>query len=170
MPRITHTSQTFKKMIENLDGKGLKINVAKAGKTVINENGIRAEFVAPVNDEYEDLNNYSAVLKLTYENNSFLFCADMEALSEKEVINTGADIKADVLKVAHHGSSTSSTWEFLKKVSPEYAVISCGRDNEYNHPHREILTSMDKMKLKLYRTDTMGNITFISDGNSIDVK
>ena len=99
-----------------------------------------------------------------------MFCADMEALSEKEVIKTGADIKADVLKVAHHGSSTSSTEDFLKKVSPEYAVISCGRDNEYNHPHREILTNMDKMKLKLYRTDTMGNITFIADGNSIDVK
>ncbi len=170
MPKAIHTSSTYKKMIENLQKKSLKINTARAGKTFIDESGVTARFIAPVEESYEDLNYYSAVIRLDFGETSFLFTADMEEPNENELLEYDKNsLDADVLKVAHHGSSTSSTKKFLDAVSPEYSVISCGKNNDYNHPHREILERLENLDTEVYRTDTHGTVTFVSDGDDIRV-
>ena len=104
----------------------------------------KVEIVAPNSSQYESLNNYSAVIKLTYGKTSFLFTGDAEDISENEMLTANYDLKADVLKVGHHGSSSSSTRPFLKAVSPKYAVISVGKDNDYGHPHKETINRLLK--------------------------
>ena len=120
--------------------------------------------MSPTKDEYDNLNNYSAVLKLTYKNVSYLFMGDSEEEVEENILD---DVKADVIKIAHHGSNSSSSLEFLKKVSPTYAVISVGEDNSYNHPHKEVLDRLEEIGSIVYRTDLDGNIIISTDGNKI---
>lgn len=117
----------------------------------------------------ENLNNMSVVIKLTYGNNSFLFTGDAEKSVEKQLLNSGVDIKADVLKLGHHGSNTSSTDSFLNTVKPRYAVISCGSDNSYGHPSKDVIERLHKNNIPYYITNYHGNITFTSDGNNINV-
>jgi beta-lactamase superfamily II metal-dependent hydrolase len=99
----------------------------------------------------------------------FLLTGDAEKLSESEILSRGYDIKADVIKIGHHGSSSSSSKEFIKKVGPLYAVISCGQGNDYNHPHKETLKLLSSLGIKLYRTDIDGSIVFTTDGKSIKI-
>ena len=110
-------------------------------------------------------------MKLTFGNTSYMFTGDAEAHAEQEVVaKYPKNLDADVLKFGHHGSSTSSTKEFVEAVSPEYGVISCGVDNKYGHPHRETLQTIDTQGIKAYRTDKQGQITITSDGNTISVR
>ncbi len=166
-PKITSNTKTFENMITALKDKNKKINVAKAGVKINLDNKINCELIAPNSSSYDNINNYSAVLKLTYNNTAFLFTGDAEKVSEKEILQKNFDVKADVLKLGHHGSSTSSSKEFLEKVSPKYAIISCGKNNDYGHPHKETLSEMKKRNIKIYRTDLDGNIILISDGKNI---
>jgi competence protein ComEC len=115
----------------------MKITLPKIG-TVFKLGDAECTILAPNNKEYEEVNNYSIVIKLVYEDTSFLFTGDAEGESEKEMLSSGYNIKADVLKVGHHGSSSSTTKKFLNEVSPKYAIISCGKENKYGHPHKEI--------------------------------
>ncbi|WP_427338126.1 lamin tail domain-containing protein, partial [Caloranaerobacter sp. DY30410] len=105
--------------------------------------------------------------KLTYKNTSFIFTGDAEKDSEEEMIKLGYDLKADVLKVGHHGGRTSTNYEFLKRVNPKFAVISVGKDNDYGHPHKEVLERLAKMGIKVFRTDELGTIIATSDGDNI---
>ena len=118
------------------------INTAKAGVTVIDENGLKISFLAPCANNYEDLNNWSAVTKVQFGNTSFLLTGDAQELSESEMLESGVNLKADVLKVGHHGSHSSTSPAFLKAVAPKYAVISVGKDNDYGHPHQ---VTLDKL-------------------------
>lgn len=169
MPKASANTKTYKDVLTAAKNKGLSINTAKAGKIIINENNIKAEFLAPVKDEYESLNNYSAVLRLQFGNTSFLFTGDAETLAENEILSvySADELKSDVLKAGHHGSSTSSSKKFLNAVAPSFAVITCGADNSYGHPHRETLDDFGKRGIKIYRTDLNGTITAVSDGNNI---
>ena len=167
MPDVVHTSATFEKMIELLNQNNIRVHSASSEKSVINNSEITVEFVAPVGKKYEELNDYSAVVRMEYKDKSFLFCADMEELSENEVLESGIVIDSDVLKVAHHGSSTSSSVKFLEEVSPEISVISCGRNNDYNHPHVEILKRITDISKTVYRTDIDGHIRITTDGSKL---
>ena len=122
--------------------------------------------LAPV-QSYDDNNNNSIVLRLDYGDNSFLFTGDAESQAEADILASGADVEADVLKVGHHGSSTSTSDEFLAAVSPEYAVISCGEGNSYGHPHAETLNKLRQNGITVYRTDEQGTIVAESDGREI---
>ena len=113
------------------------------------------------------VNDMSIVVRIVYGNTSFMFTGDAEYMSEYMMIDSGMDLKADVLKLGHHGSSTSSTTEFLQAVSPEYAVISCGKDNDYGHPRPEPLETLNEMQIELFRTDLQGTIICHSDGQTI---
>lgn len=113
MPKVSHDTNTFKKLLQSIKNKGLKAAAAKSGEYIFDEDGLSAQFLAPNSAEYESLNNYSAVVMLKYKNTAFLFTGDAEKLSEKEMLGKGFDLSADVLKVGHHGSSTSSCSEFL---------------------------------------------------------
>lgn len=167
MPKAVTTTKTYENLLLTIKNKNLKIKTAKATNTIIDTDDLKLVVLAPNQDSYESLNNYSIVLKLTYKEKSFLFMGDAETLSEKEI--TG-DVQADVLKVGHHGSRTSTSQAFLNKVNPSYAVISVGLNNDYKHPHQEVLDRLEKKNIKIYRTDQNGDIIFTTDGYNIDVK
>ena len=123
----------------------------------------RATVLGPLRTDYEDINNTSIVLRVEYGDLTFLFTGDMEGEAELELVNTGVDLKADVIKVGHHGSYSSSWYQFLRAVQPAYGVITCGRDNEYGHPHESVLSRYRDADVKLYRTDLQGHIVCRSD-------
>ncbi|MBO4954500.1 MAG: MBL fold metallo-hydrolase [Clostridia bacterium] len=169
MPKKLHTTKTFENLLLAIRDKGLSVTSAKAGVTVLEDEGVFATFVAPQDTDYEELNDYSAVLRLTFGETSFLFTGDAEAVSEHEMLNSGQSLSADVLKVGHHGSTTSNTVAFLKAVSPTHAVISCGAGNDYGHPHKQILKRLSALKATVWRTDEQGKITVTSDGTTLTV-
>lgn len=117
---------------------------------------------------YSDTNNYSVVLKMVYGNTAFLFTGDAEAEAEHDIINSGLDIKADVLKVAHHGSASSTTANFLKKVSPDFAVISVGTDNPYGHPDSIVINRLNLQDVAILQTNEMGTVVFTTNGKELD--
>lgn len=168
MPKVTHTSKTFKNTINAIKDKGLTVKMANLSEK-LKFDDIIIEFLAPNSESYKDLNNYSIVTKVTYGENSFLLTGDAEKESEEEMLSKKYDLKADVLKLAHHGSSTSNTKKFLAAVNPKFSVASCGEGNEYKHPHKEVVELLDKMNIPLLKTYETGTITFISDGKNITV-
>lgn len=171
MPKVTNTTKTFENMINAVSKEGLKAKVIKEGTSFDLGNGAKIEVYSPIYESYEEFNDYSPIMKLTFGNTSYMFTGDAEAHAEQEVVaKYPKNLDADVLKFGHHGSSTSSTKEFVEAVSPEYGVISCGVDNKYGHPHRETLQTIDTQGIKAYRTDKQGQITITSDGNTISVR
>ena len=171
MPRAENNTKTYENLLLAVSDKGLSINTARAGKEIFRENAITAEFLAPVKDKYEDLNNYSAVVRLVYGNHSFVFMGDAEVISENEIRNTySAEIlKADVLKVGHHGSNTASSAAFINTVSPKYAVIEVGKDNSYHHPHYEAVNHLNEAGASIFRTDINGTVSFVSDKENLTI-
>lgn len=123
--------------------------------------------LAPLGGGYEGYNDYSVVTKVRCGKVSFLLTGDAEKVSEEEMIASGADLTADVLKCGHHGSSTSSTAKFLKAVRPACAVISCGKDNDYGHPHRGTIKKLNILGCQIYRTDLMSTVVARTDGTTI---
>lgn len=126
------------------------------------------KILAPVTDD-EELNNMSVVLKMTFGNTSFLFTGDAEKKVENALLDLDTDLSADVIKIGHHGSSTSTSDKFLKAVSPEIAVISVGEDNRYGHPNYETIERLAKYGIKTYMTKDDGDIVITSDGNKLSV-
>lgn len=117
--------------------------------------------------DYDNLNNASIITKINYQNTSFLFTGDIEKKAEKDIIVKNIDLKADVLKVAHHGSNTSSSDEFLERVKPGYCVISCGVNNSFNHPTNNTISRLSKYTSDILRTDLLSDIVFEFDGNKL---
>lgn len=165
MPRVTTDTKTFEDVLDAIANKGLLVNTAKSGVSILNEGDITAKFLAPVSDTYNNLNNYSAVVMLNYNGGSFLFTGDAEKESELEILKQRS-ISAHVLKVGHHGSTTSTADDFLNGVNPLYAVISCGSGNTYGHPHKEILDKLEDNNVTVLRTDKLGTIILEYDGNT----
>jgi len=167
MPKVQSNTKTFEDVLLAIQRKGLKVSTAKAGVTLGWEPDAKVQMIAPVRD-YEDDNDMSAVLKLTFGEISFLFTGDAESKSEHDMINTDADLKSNVLLVGHHGSKTSTTEAFLDAVQPSYGVIQVG-ENNYGHPAPEILERLNKRGVKVYRNDLHGDIVFVTDGKNIKV-
>ena len=125
------------------------------------------DVIGPLNLKYEDANDLSLVLMVTYGDTRFLLTGDMEEVAEKELVEAGVDLKADVLKVGHHGSSSSTSYRFLRAVAPTYGVISLAAFNEYGHPHRDPLSRLMDADVTIYRTDKMYDIVAFSDGETV---
>lgn len=167
MPDKLSTTKTFEDMLDALERRNLKYIVPKVNdKLSLNNSNIDVIYVG--SDE-SDINDSSIVLKLNYFSNSFLFTGDLGSNKEKEILNSGANIKADVLKVGHHGSSYSTASLFLDKVNPSFAAISVGKNNIYKHPASSTLEKLNKRGIKVYRTDLDGTILFESNGKDISV-
>ena len=167
-PKVYSSTNTFEKMIESLKNKNLKIiPIRRNCNTIFLGPKTSVNIFSPINDIYDNENNYSPVIKISYGNTSFLFTGDAEKEIENELLALNDDISSDVLKIAHHGSSTSTSDSFLQKVNPKYAVISVGKNNIYGHPDKNTLSKLDKNNIKTLRTDMYGNITIISDGHSL---
>lgn len=168
MPKVSHTTQAFNNMANALKAKGIKATEAKAGVSIPLDDEVTCNIVAPVSTSYDDLNNYSAVIHLTYKNTSVLLTGDAETLSENQILAMGTNVKSDILKVAHHGSSTSSSESFLKAVSPNYAIISVAEENDYGHPHKETLDKLQEYIQYPLLTSECGTIWFKSNGDEWD--
>lgn len=170
MPKVTHATKTFEDVLIAIKNKGLKITPATGGANIDFSPNTKVEIIAPNSAKYESINNYSAVIKLTYGKTSFLFTGDAEDISENEMLAQKYDLKAGILKVGHHGSSSSTTQSFINSVSPQYAVISVGKGNDYGHPHKEVLNRLSEGDIQVLRTDESGTIIFTTDGKKIEVK
>ena len=160
------SSTTYDIFLENLDKLGIDTTVPTLGETYT-LGGATFRFIGPLED-YGDTNSNSLVLRLEYGSRSFLFTGDMEQDAEKDLLESGVTLRSDVLKVGHHGSRTSSSYRFLYEVEPEIAVISCGADNRYGHPHDEAMSRLSDADAEVLRTDVLGDIVIFSDG--IEVK
>ena len=168
MPNVTANTVSFEKLLESISKKNLRIERPVPGESVSAGN-IKLDILAPNADKYANPNNYSIVARLEWGNTSFLFTGDAEALSEKEILDQGFNVSADVLNMGHHGSVSSTSDKFLDKVSPRIAVISRGIDNKYGHPHQETIDKLKEKNITVYDTATMGTITMRSDGTRITV-
>jgi len=174
MPRLpesqTPTTVTYTKLLEAISKKGCRVTQAKAGVEVLKDGSISMEMLAPNSESYEEINNYSAVCMLQIGEKRFLFTGDAQKESEKEMLASNSSLKADVLKVGHHGSATSTTADFYKAVSPNTAVISCGKDNSYGLPKESVLRRFSSGNTEIYRTDTSGTIKASTDGTNIQIE
>ncbi len=166
LPNAVSTSKTFERLLDAIEKENCEVIEGKAGVSLaLGE--LTIDLLAPVT-EHDDLNNMSAVAMLTYGGGTFLFTGDAEALSEAEILEKYSP-DCDVLKVGHHGSSTSSSEAFLRAASPEIAVISVGEGNSYGHPHTSVVTRLEDCGAAIYRTDLCGNITVSFDGQTYTV-
>ena len=160
MPKKTTTTKTYEDVLKAIKNANLKIKTPKVGD--IFYVGMAKCEVMGIENDAENLNENSIIIELTYGDKKFLFTGDAEVANEK--LRSWDDI--DVLKVAHHGSRTSSSEEFLEQVKPEYAIISCGQDNDYGHPYKEVIGRLKGVKI--YRTDKEGTILVTSDGENLE--
>lgn len=165
-PKVQNNTTAFENMAEPLARKNIKIKILKANTTNIDlgENTL-VEVLSPNLDNYDNLNNYSPIIKISYGNNSFLFTGDAEEAVEEEVINKSNNLKSDVLKIGHHGSSTSTSKNFLDKINPKIVIISVGKDNSYGHPTKDTLSKIKGTTI--YRTDKDESIVITSDGKNL---
>ena len=162
---ITHTSQVYERFLTLIDRKNIPYKVAERGETIDLDPNLKIEVLNPPLKHFEDdLNQNSIVLKITYNKVSFLLMGDAGIEAEKSLISAGYDLKSDILKVGHHGSSSASSSAFLKKVRPAISIIEVGANNDYGHPAKKTLDALKKVGSKIYRTDTNGNIVITTDG------
>lgn len=168
MPDCITTTECYSQLLDSIKTKNLKVAKAQVGMCK-KLGGAEFTVISP-SKQYDDLNDMSVVLKLSYKSNSFLFTGDASEEAEKDILLSGADLKADVLKVGHHGSKTATTEEFLKKVQPSYAVISVGQDNSYGLPDSLITQRLADDRIKTMRTDINGVIEIHSDGTELNIK
>ena len=161
-------SKSYEYMVNALNEYKTEVFTGYAGDYIYLDDDLSIEIIAPSgpieNADEEDLNNTSLCLKISYGDTSFLFMGDAE-VEEEETIK--AELDCDVLKVAHHGSSSSSSYSFLKDASPSISIISCGADNEYGHPHDKTLNNLSKIGSEVLRTDELGDIVITSNGNTV---
>lgn len=172
IPRdIAPNTLFYSKMLNTIKNRGINREYSAAGKIYTLGENASLEIIAPLYDEYEELNNFSIVARLTHGANTFLFTGDAESLAELDILDNGIDVSADVLKVAHHGSAGANSRAYLEKVRPKIAVIGVGSDNSYGHPHKEVLKRLAKVGCdEIYTTAADGNVVIISDGASLRVR
>ena len=162
------TTSAYEALLNALEKKKLTAVPLRSGTKIPCPEGAEFQVVAPeADDVWDGLNNYSGVIRLTYGDTVFLFTGDAEKQSESKILKGEYSVEADVLKCGHHGSRTSTSAKFLKAVDPEYAVISCGEDNSYGHPHEETLEKLNMLGTNIYRTDTDKTVLARSDGTWI---
>lgn len=164
-PVTEYSSKVFQDMVKYLGQQGKTLTVPAPGDK-FDLGSARVEILGPV-QEYDDTNDTSIVLRIDYGETSFLFTGDMETGAEKDLLESGADVRATVLKAGHHGSDTSTGYQFLREVSPQYTVISVGEGNKYGHPSDEVLSRFRDAGTGVYRTDMQGHIIVESDGKTV---
>ena len=169
MPKVSTNTKTFYDVLKAVRDKGLKVNTAKAGMSIPLDPDLQIQILSPKRERYESLNDYSVVIRLTYRQVSFMLMGDLETLGETELLESNDQLQADILKVGHHGSSSSTSARFLKAVAPQYGVISVGAGNRYGHPNPKVLERLEKV-CQVLRTDRDGHIIIETDGENIAVR
>lgn len=171
MPKVpksqTPTSSIYKRTLKAIQNNGLKFTAASDCQLELGS--CKINLFTP-KKTYKNLNDYSTLVKVVHGDNSFLITGDCEKDEEKDIMSQNFDLSADVLKAGHHGSRTSSSQEFLDLVAPQYAVISCGENNDYGHPHKEALKRLQKTANKVYITKDDGTVIFKSNGRKLSAE
>lgn len=165
MPDKYANTKTYRDVISTADECGITLLSPSAGDT-LDLGGCVLTILGPMRD-YSGKNDCSIVIKAVFGDTSFLFTGDIETDAEHDLVSMGYDLTCDVLKAPHHGSSTSSSYVFLRSANPKMIVIPCGRDNSYGHPHEEVMSRYSDLGATVYRTDTMGTVVMTSDGTDI---
>ena len=170
---LEHTSSAYDFWLNNLKSKQIKIVRWRSPQTLELDNGISLQVLSPTESFLKqgtyNLNNSSLVLLLTYGRTKWLLAGDAETEVEQDLLARGVDINAQVLKVAHHGSSGATSQEFLAAVGPQVAVISVGKNNDFGHPHERTLNRLERAGVQILRTDQAGTISFLSDGQTLEL-
>lgn len=168
MPDKAHTTIVFEDLLLVIQEKGYSIKKAQAGDVLFEEEGLSMKILAPSGMSGSNLNNYSVANRLVFGDTAFIFTGDAEQKSEKDMVESGYDLEADVLKIGHHGGDTSSISSFLSAVNPDYGVISAGENNQYGHPHANVMNRLADHGIRTFRTDQDGTIIASSDGETIE--
>lgn len=170
LPSYIMPTDTYEDLLVAIKNNNLSITKPVVGAEY-NLGDAKFVIIAPNKEDYGDnVNNYSIGIKLMHGNISFVMVGDAEIKSEEDMIRNGIDLEADVLKINHHGASTSNSFNFLKAVDPIYGIISVGKDNKYGHPSSNVVTSLLEDDVQIYRTDEMGTIIVTSNGKNISFK
>ncbi|HBG5343416.1 TPA: MBL fold metallo-hydrolase [Clostridioides difficile] len=169
MPEQSTDSEAYQNLINSCTDKDLSIQYLYKDDVLNIDNNINIYVLSPSYIQ-EESNLNSIVFKLTFNDNSFLFMGDAEEENEKEILRSFELNNINFIKIGHHGSNSSSSLEFIKKISPDIAAISCGYKNQYGHPHREVINNLKQNHVSIYRTDRIGDIVFYSDGEIIFTK
>ena len=164
-PVIEYDTKTWQSVIKYADAQGTPILIPEPGEELVLGNAM-VTILGPLWYS-SNMNDLSLIVKITYGNTSFLFTGDAEWDEEHDLIEAGIDVSADVLKVSHHGSDTSTNYVFLREVSPSHTVISVGKENQYGHPTLTVLSRLEDAGTIIYRTDLAGTIESYSDGGTI---
>lgn len=164
----SYNTSLFSRFERAVSKQDLTIRYPAPG-TTYEENGLSITVLGPLHDSstYTDLNDTSLVLMVEFGQRKFLFAGDMEAYAEKQLVEADIDLDADVLKVGHHGSYSSTSQIFLDEVDPEYGIVCCGRNNQYGHPHDSPMNRLNRADVTLFRTDLMGSIVVVTDGDDL---
>ena len=164
---MTPTTKTYESLLDAAESKNVTVRTAAAGDVLLEQGNTSFKVLSPSHTDYDNLNDYSIVTRLKVGDTAFLFQGDAETPVEEENLDSGADVSCDVIKLGHHGSSTSSSRAYLEAANPSAAVISCGVGNEYGHPHRETMDLLEKLSITPYRTDTQKTLLAETDGKTI---
>ncbi|MFC1598571.1 ComEC/Rec2 family competence protein [Patescibacteria group bacterium] len=171
---VLHTSPDYISFLNEIKLQNIDTEIIKAQKDINLGQDLDLKILYPWTDlrdkKIEELNNSSIIIKLVYQNNSFLFTGDAEEQTEKDLIDSNAYLKSQVLKIAHHGSKYSTSQEFLDIVKPQHAVIQVGQDNAFGHPHLRALKRLEDNNINILRNDYLGTIIFIADGQNMQIK
>ena len=160
-----HDSRTYESFIEAVEAEGLNPQHPEVGEKIAFGDA-EITILAPETIT-NDSNANSVAIKLEYGESSFIFTGDADYRSERKMINSGIDLDCDVLSLGHHGSSSSTSSDFLKETVPEYVVISCGSGNSYGHPHVEVVELLEAMEIDVFRSDVQGTVAAVTDGKTI---
>ena len=166
---ITYSNSTIRKFLDAADKQDAPVVQPMGGETFLLGSAL-VTVLGPVSTDYEDVNNLSLVLMVEFEDTRFLFTGDMETLAEGDMLDFWGESfnwKADVLKVGHHGSYSSTGYRLLREVAPTWAVIPCGYQNEYGHPHENTLSRLRDAEVITFRMDLMSTVIALSDGETI---
>ncbi len=169
MPRRTADTETYEDVLNAVDAAGLTVTMPKPGDSIKFGEADITFLWPPAKYKSDNDNNHSIVMMVSAGGYRVLLCGDMEKTVEKELLDQGLDLDCDVLKVAHHGSDTSSTKAFLKAATPQIALISVGQGNSYKHPDKDILKRLESFGAKIHRTDKEGTVTVTISGGVMSV-
>ena len=164
-PVTSYDSKQFSSLVKYTQKQGRDLTVPKVGDS-FSFGDAQVQFLSPMK-EYSNINDSSIVVRIIHGINTFLFAGDAEWEAEHDMVDSGYDLSATVLKVGHHGSDTSSSYVFLREVMPKYAVISCGEGNSYGHPTEAVLSRLRDVGAQVFRTDMQGDVVFVSDGSAL---
>lgn len=171
MPETDTRGSSYEKLMSAVSERNIALRYAAPGERYVLGENTFLDILAPLYDDYEEENNFSAVTRLTHGETSFLFTGDLEKLGELDLIDADVYLDSDVLKVGHHGSAGSSCAEFLERVTPSIAVFEAGEINYYGHPRSEVFDRLAAVGCKdMYSTANNGNIVIVSDGAKLRVE